>query len=114
MSREPQEGLRRHKLLPADVLKALPPLYSQDGKGLDAIAHVKFFCPYSGSATWYITEYDPETGEMFGYFTGWHGDGELSYFDFNELAEARLQRVPMIERDCHWEARPLRECEGVS
>ena len=32
------------KLLTKELQKKLPPLYSQDGKGDDAIAYAKFFC----------------------------------------------------------------------
>ena len=42
------------KLMTDEVRRSLPPLRSQDGKGGDAIAWVKYFAP-SSSWSWYIT-----------------------------------------------------------
>jgi hypothetical protein len=42
------------QLLTAEDVRALPPLYAQDGTGEDATAYVKFFG--SGRWTWYATE----------------------------------------------------------
>ena len=50
-------------------LAALPPLSSQDGKGEQALAVVKFFDPY-GSWSWYASEFDPEQGLFFGLVVG--------------------------------------------
>jgi hypothetical protein len=47
----------------------VPTLKAQDGKGDDAIAYVKVFSPLNGWR-WYITEYDPTTGEAFGLVQG--------------------------------------------
>jgi hypothetical protein len=44
------DKIRGMKLLPKDIREKLPALYSQDGKGSNAIAHTKFFTP-SGSWT---------------------------------------------------------------
>jgi hypothetical protein len=41
-----------HNLVPDELRKQLPPLYSQDGKGGKAVAYVKFFL---GSWTWFAT-----------------------------------------------------------
>ncbi len=46
-------------LLNKEVKQKLPPLYSQEEKGLEAVAVVKFFTPDS-SWTWYATEFDGE------------------------------------------------------
>lgn len=45
---------------------------------------VKFFMA-SGAATWLISEYDPETGQMFGLCDLGMGSPELGYVNFNEL-----------------------------
>lgn len=84
--------------------EALPPLYSQDGKGDEAIAFVKYFTPWS-NWTWYATEGEPildEQGnevdfEFFGYVVGL--DKELGYFRLNELTEVRGKFGLKIERD---------------
>jgi hypothetical protein len=105
--REPQEGLRRHKLLTKEILNRIPALRGQEGLGEDAIVHVKFFSPYSGW-TWYATEYDPADGTFFGYVVGF--EAEWGYFSFEELAEARFAgRVPAVERDCYFDPAPVRE-----
>ena len=42
------------KLLTQEIIKQLPPLYTQDNVE-DPIAYIKFFCPWS-SWTWYVLE----------------------------------------------------------
>jgi len=46
------------ELLPKEIAERLPPLYSQEEQGDQAIAQVKFFTPWT-SWTWYVSEYDP-------------------------------------------------------
>jgi hypothetical protein len=102
-------GSRKHLLLTQAIRKELPALYSQDGKGDEAIAHVKFFSPYS-NWTWYATEFDGED-TFFGLVQGF--EEELGYFSLKELEEttiAKLGGVPAVERDCHWKPRTLAEC----
>lgn len=99
--------MRKVMLLTKENLKALPPLRSQDGKGLDAIAYVKFFDPTS-QWTWFASEYDPTERMFFGLVLGL--EQELGYFSLDEL-EAITGRLGLgIERDRGWEPRPLREC----
>lgn len=105
------------------------------GKLLDAraaggsMAWVKFFDPTS-QWTWYAAEATIERDDrgrvvdilFFGKVVGL--ETELGYFSLNELAEAvrgpsirrtgpnQLQiRLP-IERDIHWQPRPLSACTG--
>lgn len=85
------------KLLTKEILKKVPPLRAQDGKGENAIVYAKFFNPV-GDGTWYMTEYDPQTGEAFGKVF-MHGNAELGYFSIPELASIRLQFGLGIERD---------------
>ena len=73
----------------------LPEIYSQDGKGTDAVAVVKFFTPDS-SWTWYATEFDGEE-TFFGLVDG--HEKELGYFHLSELASARGPMGLPIERD---------------
>jgi hypothetical protein len=96
-----------NKLVPSSVARTVPPLMSQDGKGMDATVHLKFFNP-CGSATWWITELDPKTGEAFGYVTGM-SDDEWGGIDLNELAAVRGPLGLGIERDLHFSPKPLRE-----
>lgn len=95
------------KLLTAEIRKALPPLYSQDGKGYEAIAQVKFFSPYS-AWTWYATEFDGED-TFFGLVQG--HEEELGYFSLKELESltAMNGQLPLVERDRYFMPRPLTE-----
>ena len=93
------------KLLTEELRKKLPPLYSQDGKGGKAIAHVKFFTPDS-SWTFWATEFDGED-TFFGLVDG--HEKELGYFSLKELESVRGPLGLPIERDLHWEPRALEE-----
>ena len=84
--------------------RGTPPLYSQDGKGDDAIIHVKLFDP-CGSGTWYLTEWDGEQ-EAFGYVTGLGGD-EISYVPLAELAQVEGRLGIGIEIDTMFRPTPL-------
>ncbi len=78
-------------LLTKENRAALPPLYSQDGLGLDAIAYVKFFG--AGRWTFYATEYDGQD-TFFGYCVSALGADcdELAYLS---LAELEAMRFPI-------------------
>lgn len=94
-------------LLPDIIARRLPSLYSQEGKGEDAIAHVKFFTPWT-RWTWYASEYDPEERLCFGVVVG--HERELGYFSLDELEAIRGPGGLRIERDLDWTPRPLKEC----
>lgn len=93
------------KLLTKEILAKLPPLYSQDGKGMEAIAQVKFFNPM-GAATWYATEFDG-TDTFFGWADLFGDSGELGYFSLAEIQAVRLPLGLKIERDLYFEPAPL-------
>lgn len=95
------------KMMTQELRKALPELYSQDGKGMDAIAQVHYFSPYNGW-DWYGTEFDGED-TFFGYVKG--HEAELGYFSLSELESARGMggRLPLVERDLYWTPVPLKE-----
>ncbi len=100
------------KLLTKEILKKVPPLYAQEKKGNDAIVYAKFFDP-CGSWTWFMTEYNPETGIAFGLVKGL--DTELGYFSIPEL-EAYQGRFGLgIERDLYFAPKTLAEIKvGVA
>ena len=84
------------KLMTASIRKAIPALYSQDGKDpKDVKVHVKFFHPLS-NYTFYATEFDPETGRFFG-LAVLH-EIELGYVTLEELETTVVRGLPM-ERD---------------
>lgn len=87
--------------------RALPALRSQDGKGKQAIAHVKFF---GGSdMSYYASEYDPETETFFGLWTNSQGV-ELTYLALAQL-KAMKWRFGCVERDRWFKPCTLQECE---
>lgn len=103
------------KLLTKDIRKKLPPLLSQDGKGDEAIVHVKFFTSWS-HWTWYATEGEPVLDEEgnegdFMFFGLVYGlEKELGYFNLKDLEEVRGPFGLTIERDIYFTPRPLSEC----
>ena len=108
---EPNQGMRRHKLMTAEIRKRIPGLYTQEGE-TDPIVQVKFFCPYS-NWTWYATEFCPHDERFFGWVEGM--ENEWGYFMLQELAEATQYknfRVPAIERDMHFTPCRLSECSS--
>jgi len=102
------------KLLTKALEKALPALYSQDGKGDEAIVYAKFFNPM-GAATWFVTEYDPENRIFFGYADlfgqGPDGGAELGYVSLDELQAVKLPLGLGIERDIHFTPKTLAEAK---
>ncbi len=83
----------------------LPPLYSGEEKGLEALAQVKFFTPDS-SWTWYASEFDGDD-LFFGLVDGL--ELELGYFSLKELKDVRGPMGLPIERDLNYEPKTLRE-----
>lgn len=69
------------KLLTKKIVNSLPKLYSQEEKGLDALAKVKFFTPWS-NWTWYASEFDG-VDIFFGLVCGY--EKELGEFSLTEL-----------------------------
>ena len=67
------------KLLTKEIRKTVPELYSQEEKGDEAVAYIKFFTPWS-NWTWYATEFDRED-TFFGLVIGL--ETELGYFSLN-------------------------------
>jgi len=95
------------ELLPPEVAATLPPLYSQEERGDEALALVKFFTPWT-NWTWYASEYDPEERIFFGVVVG--HERELGNFSLDELQAIRGPGGLAIERDLYWMPRPLKEC----
>ena len=99
---EQNSRLRRHKLMTVELAAQVPPLgtYAAAETVDDVLAHVKLFSPYA-AWTWYMTEWDAETGQCFGLVEGF--ETELGYFDLDDLAEATVGGgVPAVERDLYW------------
>jgi hypothetical protein len=96
------------ELLTDEIRRVLPALYSQEDKGGEAIAHVKFFTP-DGSWTWLATCGQQE-GDDFLFFGLVDGlEKELGYFCLSELQSVRGSLGLPIERDLYWRPKTLRE-----
>ena len=72
------------------------PLYSQEGKGFEAVIAVKYFNPF-GSGTWLITEGEKqEDGDwlLFGYC-------HIFEWEWGYVMLSELESVGFIERDLY-------------
>lgn len=98
------------KLLTAENRRKLPALYSQDGRGDEAVAHVKFFTP-DANATWYATEFGGED-MFFGWCDLGLGFPEMGYFSLRELAAVRGGLGLPVERDRFWGPHTLAEIKN--
>ena len=109
MWQDNHSGLRRHKLMTKELGNTIPALYANENvEDYDTVmAKVKLFSPYNGW-TWYVTEWEAETGLCFGLVEGF--ETELGYFSLDELAEATVfGQVPAVERDLYWKPQTLGE-----
>jgi len=93
------------KLLTKEILEKLPKLYTQEEKGLDAVAIVKFFTPDS-NWTWYATEFDGDD-LFFGLVEGF--EKEIGYFRLSELQSVKGVLGLPIERDMYFKPKTLKE-----
>lgn len=98
--------MNKEQLLPPEVLKTLPPLYSTENEK-DPIVRVKFFYP-DFSWTWYVTEFDGED-TFFGLVYGF--EKEWGYFTLSELLATRGQWGMEVERDLHFTPKPVSEIQ---
>lgn len=100
---------RGHQLMTKELGDAIPMLGANENvKDYDTVlAPAKLFSPYS-NWTWYITEWEAETGLCFGLVEGL--ETEIGYFDLSELAAVTVfGSVPAVERDLYWKPRTLGE-----
>jgi hypothetical protein len=92
-------------LLDRESREKLPPLYSGEEQGLDALAQVKFFTPTS-NWTWYASEFNGDD-VFFGLVIGFAI--EFGYFSLSELQSVKGPLGLPVERDLHFEPKSLRE-----
>ena len=95
------------KLMAKAIERRLPALGATDGQGDNAVAYLKLFSIFSNHR-WWITEYDPVTGNCFGYVTG-GSDDEWGYCNIHELAAVKRGCCPAIERDMHFKSLTIGE-----
>ena len=93
------ETLRRrrgHGFYPTKSAR-VPALRSTEGQE-DPMVRAHYFV---GSWDWYVVEWNPETGEAFGFVKGL--DDELGYFSLVEMEATLARGLWPIERDLYWE-----------
>ena len=82
-------------------------MYSQE-EAEDPLIVAKLFDP-AGSATWYLTEYDPAEKIAFSYVTGLVQD-EFGYTSLEELESIERPFGLTIERDLYFVQKRMSEC----
>lgn len=73
---------------------------------------VKFFTPDAG-ATWFVTEYEPQTRLFFGMCDMGMGFPELGYVSLDELLSVRGALGLPVEVDMHWRKSLRDGCNAV-
>lgn len=83
----------------AELVRGMPKVYEQDGKGEQAMVYLHYFV---GNQDWYITEKDTEMvqDQAFGLADLGYG-GELGYISINDLITYN------VEIDLYWETKTL-------
>ncbi|HFU5495278.1 TPA: helicase-related protein [Streptococcus pyogenes] len=79
-------------LMTDEMLERVPELYAQEDVALaDKQVHAAYIIPFRSNWTWYMTEYDRESGDAFGLVLGI--ETEWGYFNLEELKELNAQRL---------------------
>ena len=97
-------------LMTYEMLERVPELYAQEDVALaDKEVHAAYIIPFRSNWTWYMTEYDKESGDAFGLVLGI--EPEWGYFNLEELKELNAQRL--ILEDFPKTFRELKDTELV-
>ena len=81
-----------YNLMTEEMLGRVPELYAQEDVPLSQKeVHAAYVMPLRSSWTWYLTEYDKETGDAFGLVLG--QEAEWGYFNLHELEELKAERL---------------------
>lgn len=98
-------------LMTDEMLEKVPKLYEQEDIPLsEKEVHAAYFIPFGSTSTWYMTEFDRETGNAFGLVLGF--ESEWGYFNINELKELKAQRL--VLEDFPKTFRELKDTELVN
>ena len=94
------------KLIPNDLITAIPNLYTTEDEE-DPICHMKLFTP-DANWTWFVTELSVSDGDTcFGYVVGL--ERELGYFSLSEIEGIRGHLGLPVERDLGFKPTKLLE-----
>ena len=91
---------RGHRFYPPKSLR-IPAIGTTENTD-DPLVCLHYFV---GSWDWYVVEWDPETGEAFGFVKGL--DDELGYFSLVEMEATLARGIFPVERDLYWDPVPL-------
>lgn len=81
-----------NELMTDEMLERVPKLYEQESISLaDKEVHAAYIIPFRSNWTWYMTEYDRESGDAFGLVLGL--EPEWGYFNLEELKKLNAQRL---------------------
>ena len=74
---------------------------------------------FIGSSSWYICEYDKDSGDFFGFviINGDYQNAKWGYFNYQELKDIKIydNGFPIeIENETNWEVRPAIEVEEIA
>ena len=79
-------------LMTDEMIERVPEFYAQEDVTLaDKEVHAAYIIPFRSNWTWYMTEYDRESGDAFGLVLGI--EPEWGYFNLEELKELNAQRL---------------------
>lgn len=91
------------KLITKEIEKKLYNLYETENMNADDIkVSLKLFNP-TGVGTWYIYEYDKNTGMAFGICD--LGYPEFGYISLKELSAIKFRFGLGVERDLYWDTK---------
>ncbi len=94
-------------------LEKIPALYFNEDnkiKTKDQKIHMHFFI---GGCDWWVSEYDPETKNMFGFCClNDTMNAEWGYVSLNELKDVKIGFME-VDKDKHWTVRPASEVKEI-
>lgn len=95
--------MKKVMLVTKEIAKNLPALYANDGKKPEDVQVIfKVFNPY-GNQTWYVTEGNLETGELYGLADLGNGTPEMGYMSLQEFEQIKIGKYGLpLERDRHY------------
>lgn len=98
---------------PASAAAEIPAIGEAAGPLAERVAYLHYFCPVGD---WYITEYDPETGDANGFAQLDHMPecAEHGGIYLPELEEILVQRLWPIERELYFKPTPLGSIDRIS
>ena len=109
---DPLQGPRRHSLIPKKIGSKIPPFHAVDNEPIDELVPLAKLFAITSDWTWYVLEWDADTGECFGLIQGL--EQEMGYFSLDELSRlvVRGTTAPVVERDKFWRPETIGEIKA--